>query len=229
MASLSYLKLWNGFYQLFTVDRGVVRKLNYVRFHYNTRRRHFEATVQYLPEVKGLEEVVLKPAKVKPPTEEVHHKVEELYASITVARDALEQQQKLLAKQEEKLEKLVKKHGLHLRPGVIEDSQLLLRDVGIRLHLQLALSRSYDQEAIERYADKYPELKECLKEVTKVVVDRFMVEEVLPTLPTQVANSVVKLQPVERLAETPLKKPGCRYCGGVLRKTGECSRCGLKP
>jgi len=226
--TLSYLKTWDGYYRLYTTSREVVKSLNYVPFQYNSRRKHFEALVQYLPDVKGMAQVTLKAAKVRPPAAETHRKIETQYERVEAVRATIERAQKDLEREENRLETMVKKHGLHLHPGVMTDSQIFIKPFSLRLHLQLAISRAFDRDAIERHMDKHPLLKGCLKEVTKTVVDRAALEEILPTLPAKVANSIVQLQPVERMAETPLKAPQCNYCGGKLRKaTKQCFHCGL--
>ena len=225
--SVGYLKDPDGIYTLYTISREAVEALarRNVEFRYDQTQKHYEAEVAVLPRVKGID---FYEHIVKAPNEAKVKRLKEKYDKYLKMRAVVDKMNRQLDKLEDDMIDILVDHGIKLKPGSPEDAQLLIKEKKIRLHHQQSMTKSVDKEAIEELSKTHPALKDCLTEVTRVVVDKVMLESVIQELPAEDVDRIINLSPSFSFVETPLKRPGCQHCGGqILKNTGTCKRCNL--
>jgi hypothetical protein len=227
---VAYEKAPDGFF-LYTIDPRATKILakHGVKFRYQQRpQSYFVAFVDKLVRRPG---VFYYEHKIEAPEEKHRDAIEKLNQKRLRMGKVLERMTEEYAKVEEELASELQKHGLKLKPGAPLDAQLLDRKehdgMHFRLHFRQALKRSYNQEAVEELAKKYPVLKDALKTRETPYLDKQELENALPQLPANVAALIISLTPISSFNDEPLTNPECSYCGGKLLKAQVCRHCGL--
>jgi hypothetical protein len=229
--SIQWIKDTSGYYQIFATSKAAVTALlrHAINLKYNPDKKHYTARVAALPSSKNLnlKEIVLEQVRANPVNEAVKRKSLKLFQEILEKEAEIE---KMVAKTDQeiqRLENLVRDHGLKLKQGYPNDSQIYLKELKTRLHFQEAVCEAYSIDAIEELKAKYPILGKALFLETRMRLNsKVLVEEVLPNLPSKAINAILSLEVTPRFVRTSnKKKSACEHCGGDLNRLKECKNC----
>lgn len=223
-ADVAYVKS-DGKFLLFTISEKAIRLLKRVPFVFNSNNQAYQAEVKLLPKHP---EVNLYEHKVKAPSDFQMKRLADKYSRYLKMLSVLEKMEREIEQLEDGMIDILQKHGLKLKPGSPQDSQLLVKNKNTRLHFQRKLSKIFDQAAIEELAEDYEELQDCIKIREVVYLDKAELAEVLPTLPSEVTQQILTIDENYCFVETHLKSPDCNYCGRKVARSGHCTGCGVK-
>ena len=210
-------------YRLYTLSARAAKEIGAT---YSKRDGCYCANVTELP---ARSKISLVPHTTRPTTDVFRAKLLQRYDRLVKLTAVLEKMQREVDVEEQKLISDLKRGGLHLKPGLLDDAQAVVHLGGktTRLHNCQSLTGFIDQEAYEALSEEFPELKKCMKKRSVPYLDRESLEEVVNKLPDSVHRAIYCFSVVESLREIPLPKPQCSHCGGKWTKLGVCKHCGI--
>jgi hypothetical protein len=216
-----------GEYTLYTISSEAVSflaKLK-VKMVLDGKRQVFVGKCKALPRFPKKQFQLLK-HEITLPTRLQVAKLQKLYSKYLQMAEVLRSMQEQVDKAELEVIDELKKHGLKIKPGSPEDSQLLMANEKVRIHYRQSLFKNIDDETVSKLSKKYPSLKSCVKTRKTEYIDKQAVLDLLPHLPASVAAKILTYEPVFSFMETKLKEPECMYCGGKVHKRDKfCRHC----
>jgi len=186
----------------------------------------YHVLVNELP--MNLPSIEFRKYQVKPIKDEVRKDFENELQRLKDMEDAINKMNEAYSEQEEKLMKMVKRKGLHLKPHLPKDSEMFSVRHKERLHVKQSLQQIIDQQAAEELMEKYPQLKKCFRRVVKHTFDRQHFDKIQKTLPAEAINKIVSYNELESLNFYNLEEYECKHCGGKFTKKGICKHCGIQ-
>lgn len=225
---LYYRKLPGVGYLAYTESDEVRQELEEtgIRFAYEKPLQCFAGLLERVP--RSSPSFLAKRHNVGAPTKASQQQLEALYERYLKMVRVREKMDAEIEKAERRMVALLQEHGLQLKPGAPLDTQLLSRPHKTRLHYQEALHQMFHLDAMKALASRYPILKKFILTRTEQYIDRQGLKKALPSLPPLAVSKIMSLDRSYSFVQTPLRKPGCSYCGGkMVRGTKTCKRCGL--
>lgn len=238
-------------YLIAVKDHSTAEMLNQKGYQMKYKEGEFLTIVENLPKLSNVD---FKKHNLNVPSLKKRQEIEQEYDRLLQMEQALDDMQKAVDAQTEKISKLVNKSGLKLKPSLPNDTQLYLRGRGVRLHNCVSIVKNYDQEAIEKASKRYPELNRCF-DLKHIVVDfselnekekkalqniakkqhlnfnskfnKSTFDSIYSNLPPALKKKLLKKELVPNFREIELPDPECIHCGGKVRKDDTCKRCNL--
>jgi hypothetical protein len=223
--TVSYMITGDQKFLIMTNNAEVVDLLKKKGIKMTFENHSYHVLVDELP--MNLTSIEFRKYQVKPIKEDVRKDFENELQRLKDMEDAINKMNEAYSEQEEKLMKMVKKKGLHLKPHLPEDSEMFSVRHKERLHVKQSLQQIIDQQAAEELMEKFPQLKKCFRRVVKHTFDRQHFNKIQKTLPAEAINKIVSYNELESLNFYSLEEFECKNCGGKFTKKGVCKHCGI--
>jgi len=211
-------------YELYTISSMAVKLLSAkkIGFKFQSKQKVFKAITNALPKVAKIR---FYKFEIITPTKTDIKRIQELYTRYLRHVSVIQEMEAKKDQIHEQLQKELHIHGLKIKPGCPEDSQLFMTKQQARIHNRQSLYRSFDEDVILK--SKNPEVKACVETKQVVEVNYEKLEKVLPKLPAELVAKIQTYESVLSFTSTPIMKAECEYCGGRLAKNKTCKRCGV--
>ena len=214
----------DGVYYLHTISVAAVRELRKLGIKTYLESSTYVGRTKSLPKSDTL---LLSEHKVVIPTEDKVKSLEVKYSQYLKMMNAFRAMEKEILKQEAKIVDALLKSGLKIKVGSPKDSQLFIAKAKTRLHYQQSMRKSISEEALEKLAQKDPDLAKCFDKETINIINEDRLLEVLEKKPSSVSSSIIEYTASHSFVETKISKHECKHCGGKIHKaTKQCKRCG---
>lgn len=220
---VSYL-IEGGKYTIMTNNEFAVDLFKSGKVELRFENHSYHATLDELPMIVGIK---YKQYKIKAYSEKPQKDLETELQRLIDIEDAIQRMYETQEAQEALVTKLVKKHGLKLKPHLPKDSEMFSPKHKERVHAKVSLSKIIDQEMIKSLMKKYPQLGKCFKKDIRVLFSKQEFDKIQKTLPAEVINKIVKYDEIESFHRIDFEEFECNQCGGKYTKKNVCKHCGI--